>query len=73
MPRKCIVYDCRSGYKANKDELDAGLGDYVKKTVFGIPNFSDLASKWKQFANRAQAEASTSLGCNGGLYRPLRG
>ena len=33
MPRKCIVFDCRSGYKANKDELDAGLGDYVKKTL----------------------------------------
>ena len=37
--------------------------------MFGIPNDSDygLTSKWKQFANRAQAEASTSLVCNGGI------
>ena len=52
MPRKCIVFGCRSGYKTTKAEKAAGLGDYIKKSVFTLPDNPDLCSRWLKFANR---------------------
>jgi hypothetical protein len=56
MPRKCIVFGCRSGYKTTKGEKAAGQGNYVKKTVFGFPDEFDLYCRWVKFANRNNVE-----------------
>ena len=54
MPRKCIVFGCRGGYKTTKVEKAEGLGNYIKKTVFGFPDDIDLHDRWIKFAsNRA--------------------
>ena len=60
MPRKCIVEGCRSGYKTTKEEKAAGLGKYIKNTVFGFPNELDLSCRWKRFAKKTDEKPSTS-------------
>ena len=65
MPRKCIVYGCRSGYKTTKAENTAELGTYIKKTVFTFPDDPDLCRRWLKFANREVLTIpSDSANCN---------
>ena len=52
MPRKCIVFGCRSGYRTTKAEKAAGLGDYIMKSVFRFPDDNDIYNRWLKFANR---------------------
>ena len=52
MPRKCLVDGCRSGWKTTKAEKAAGLGEYIKSTVFGFPPEASLYRKWIKFVNR---------------------
>ena len=56
MPRKCIVFGCRGGYKTTKVEKAEGLGNYIKKTVFGFPDDIDLHDRWIKFASRNEIE-----------------